>query len=188
MQNLINKFMVGLFKQFGLPRGLVAGLLVGGMFIVTCYGPDGRVKWRDTAYNMVVNEGLQHILDILYITATSQIDPWYVRLTAASPSPASGDTLLTHGGWTEFTDYTGGVGLEFVDVRAAQQVTNNASKASFAINQDASSIGGAYLSSVSSGTSGTLLCVAAFTGGNKAADDGDTLEVEYQFSAADDGV
>jgi hypothetical protein len=29
--------------------------------------------------------------------------------------------------------------------------------------------------------------VAAFSGGNKSADSGDTLEVQYTFSAADDG-
>ena len=107
---IIGKFIGGLIKQYGLPAGLIAGLLVGGVFTVKCYGPDGQLKWQDTAYNMVVNEGLQHILDILFVSATSQVDPWYVGLTEASPSPAAADTLATHGGWTEFTDYTEGAG------------------------------------------------------------------------------
>lgn len=149
-----------------------------------------RVKWADIAENLTVNVGLQHILDILFVSATAQIDPWYLGLTAASPSPAAGDTMLSHVGWTEFINYTEGVRQTYADVRSSQQVTNNASKASFAINTNSSSIGGAFLTSDSakSGTAGTMLCCAAFTGGDKAADNGDTLEVEYQFSAADDGV
>ena len=35
---------------------------------------------------------------------------------------------------------------------------------------------------------GILVAVAAFTGGDKSADDGDTLNVQYDFTAADDGV
>lgn len=149
-----------------------------------------RVKWADVAGNRVVNVGLQHILDILFVSATTQIDPWYIGLTAATPVPAAADTMSTHAGWTEFINYTEGVRQTYIDVRSAQQVTNNANKASYAINTDSSSIGGAFLTSDSakSGTAGTLCCCAAFSGGNKAADDGDTLEVEYQFSAADDGV
>jgi len=154
-----------------------------GRFDVICRGPDGKVKWTDYAENLVVYEGLNHILDVLFISTTGQIDPWYVGLCGASPAPANADTLASHAGWTEFASYTGDR-KEYVDARSNQQVTNSASKASFSINQDSSTIGGAFLASAATGTSGALLCCAAFTGGNKSADNGDTLEVTYTFSAA----
>ena len=43
-------------------------------------------------------------------------------------------------------------------------------------------------SATKGGSTGLLLCVAAFSGGDKSADDGDTLNVQYDFSAADDGA
>jgi len=146
-------------------------------------------KWRAVAENLVVNVGLQHILDAVFSGAT-QVDPWYVMLASASPSPAAADTMASHAGWTEFTDYDEATRQIWVEVRSGQSMDNSASKAAFTISQDSSSIGGAALTSdnTKTGTSGTLMCCAAFTGGNKAADDDDTLEVQYAFSAADDGA
>lgn len=161
---------------------------VGGFFTVRCLDPEGNLKWEDTAKNLVTNVGLQHILDILFVSATSQVDPWYVGLTDGTPTVAAADTSASHAGWTEVTDYTEGARQAYVDVRSAQSITNAASKASFAINSDATTIGGAFLDSASTGTGGSLLCAAAFTGGDKSADDGDTLEVTYTFAAADDGA
>ena len=164
-----------------------SGTKLGGFFEVWCYGPDGSLKWQDTAHNLVVNEGLDHILDIL-LKGGTQTDPWYVGLTDGTPTPAAGDQLSgTHAGWTEVTAYTGDR-KEFVDgAVSSQSVDNSASKASFAINSDSTTIGGAFLFSAATGTTGTTLSVAAFTGGDKSADNGDTLEVQYTFSAADDG-
>lgn len=157
---------------------------LGGIFTIKCYGPDGKLKWKDTAKNKVVNEGLNHMLDVLFVSATSQVDPWYVGLTEGSPTPAAGDTLASHGGWTEENSYSEGSRQTYTDVRTNQTVSNAAAKASFSINANGQTIGGAFLCSASTGTSGTLLCVAAFSGGNKSADSGDTLEVTYEFSAA----
>jgi hypothetical protein len=96
--------------------------------------------------------------------------------------------MASHAGWTEFTDYDEAARQEWVEVRSDQSMDNSASKASFTISADSSSIGGAFLNTDASGTAGTLMCCAAFTGGNKSADDNDTLEVQYTFSAADDGA
>lgn len=163
------------------------GVKLGGKFEIKCFDKTGKLKWKDTAKNIVVNVGLYHILDILFVSATSQIDPWYVGLVDDTPSFAAGDTLASHAGWTENANYTGDR-KEFVDVRSGASVGNSASKASFSIDTDSQTIAGAFLCSAASGTSGTLLCEAPFTGGDKSVDDGDTLEVTYTFTAADDGA
>ena len=173
------------------PASLSAGVKLGGVFHIECIGPDGKLKWEDTAENLVTTGGMQHLLEGLFNSddsANVAVDPWYIRLTAATPTPADGDTLATHAGWTEFTDYSEAAGQAYVGVLSTLTMTNTASKAAFSINQDASSVGGAYMASVATTTTGTLLCVAAFTGGNKAVDDGDTLNVTYTFTAADDAA
>lgn len=162
----------------------------GGIFVVECRDPRGRLKWRDTAKNLVVNVGLDHILDVLFKGGTPT-NPWYVGLTDGTPTVAAGDTMASHAGWVEVVAYDEATRQEFVEgAIASQSLNNSASKAAFTISSDSTTIGGAFLASNSTrgGSTGTLLCVGAFTGGDKSADDGDTLQVQYTYSAADDGV
>ena len=163
---------------------------LGGVFTFRCFDPDGKLKWEDTAKNLVVNAGLQHILDILFVSATAQVDPWSVFLTDGTPTVAAGDTSASHVGWVEVIAYSETVRQTYVDVRTGQTVSNTASKATFSINAASTTIGGAGLASTSTkgSTTDDILCAAAFTGGDKIADSGDTLEVTYEFSAADDGA
>jgi len=159
------------------------GFKIGGTFFVQCFGPDGKLKWEDEAKNLMTNEGLDHILDVV-LHGTSATATWYVGLKNTG-APAAGDTLASHTNWTENTNYTGDR-QEYVEAAASSQsTTNSASKASFSITSDSQTISGAFLASAATGTSGTLLCAANFTGGDKAADNGDTLEVTYTVSAAD---
>lgn len=167
-----------------------ASIKVGGEFVVTCRDPDGNIKWVEKAKNIVTNVGLQHILDILFVSATSQVDPWYVGLTDGTPSVAAGDTMSSHAGWSEVTAYDEANRQTFTDARTGQSVDNDGNEAVFTIDTNSTTIGGAFLCSDNTvgGSTGTLLCVAAFTGGDKSADDNDTLTVDYTFSAADDGA
>jgi len=160
-----------------------SGFKVGGVFEVECFGPDGELKWKDTAKNIVTNEGLDHILDVV-LHGTTAVSPWYVGLKNTG-DPGAGDTLASHGTWTENTNYTGDR-KEYVEAAASSQsITNSASKASFAIDTDTQTISGAFLCGAATLNTATLLCVANFTGGDKSADNGDTLEVQYTISAAD---
>lgn len=164
------------------------GLRIGGIFEVACYGPDGREKWRETAHNIITNVGLNHILDVVFHGSTS-VSPWYVGLKNTG-SVAAGDTMASHAGWTENANYDESTRVEYNEAAASSQsITNSANKASFSINTDSQTIAGAFLCSDStkSGTSGTLVCAANFASA-KSADDGDTLEVTYTISAADDGA
>lgn len=157
---------------------------VGGCFYVDCLDSEGKPKWSDVAKNLVVNAGLNHILNVVF-HGTTPVSPWYVGLKLTG-SPASADTLATHSGWSEATGYSD-VRKEYVEAAASgKSITNSANKASFAISSTAT-IAGAFIASASSGTTGTLMCAANFTA-ERAVESGDTLEVTYTLSAADDGV
>lgn len=160
-------------------------LVVGGVFTVTCRDKNGKFKWQDTIKNRVVNEGLEHILDVLFEggSGTSQIGDWYVGLLTTTPTVDATDGIAD---LPEFSAYDGDRKL-YIDVRSSQTVSNSSSKASFTIDSVAGGevVGGAFLCSAASGTTGTLLCGGAFTNGDKSdLDDADTLEVQYNFSAA----
>jgi hypothetical protein len=162
------------------------GARFGGVFEFICRDSEGNIKWEDQAHNAVVNEGLQHILDTEF-SGGSQVDPWYIGLTDNSPTFNSTGTLGGHAGWTEFTEYSSNR-KEYVETRTNQQLSNSGSVASFSISSSGGGVGGGFLCSVSTGTSGTLMSGAALSGGNRTVASGDTVEVTYTFSAADDGA
>jgi hypothetical protein len=154
------------------------------------------LKWQAVAKNTVVNEGLDYILQALFESDTSAfgtvINPWYIGLLDSTPTVGADDVLgASSNSWSEVTAYSEANRQEFVeDGIASQSEDNSNNKGTFTINSDNTTIGGAMLveSNTKGGTGGILLCGAAFSAGDKTADDGDTLEVQYTFSAADDGA
>lgn len=176
--------------------------LLGGYFEAAVYGwggnpfsgahPGGHgfLKERDRTptHNLVVNVGLDHILDVELHNAT-QVATWYVGIKNAGAA-AAGDTMASHAGWTENTNYDEATRPEYEEAAASgQSITNSANKATFTIDTDAQTIAGAFLvsNSTKGGSTGTLLCVDDFAS-SKSCDDNDVLEVTYTISAADDGV
>ena len=158
---------------------------LGGVFHLTARDKDGNIKWEDVAPNIVTNVGLQHILDVVF-SGGSASGTWYIGLADDDPSFAAGDTLGSHGGGTEFDEYSDNR-KEWVEVRSDQEMTNSASKASFSITAAGGGVGGAFLCDAATGTTDTLMSGAALSGGNRTVAADDTVEVTYTFSAADDG-
>jgi len=149
----------------------------------------GGLKWEESYENLVVNEGLDHILDVA-LSGGAQDTSWFVGLLAATPSPAATWTA-TEIATNDFVNYDEATLQAWTDGGVSgQSVDNSASPAAFTISTNGSSIGGAYLigTNAKATPAGTLYAAGAFTGGNKAADDGDTLQVTATFTSADDGV
>ena len=165
-----------------------------GKFTMSCYDKDGTLKWSAEEHNLVVNQGLQYMCSVALTagaTAQPQITAWYIGLygAGASNNPAAGDTLTSHAGWTEVNPYTGNrKACTFVAATTANPsvATNTASPASFAITLAGPTIvGGAFLSSAASGTTGTLFSAADFSSpGDRSVVSGDTLNVTYSLSLA----
>jgi len=181
------------FRAFlGKQRQCQEGIHLRGRWAVECRRSDGTLRWRETIENLVVNQGLDEILNAT-LAAQTQHTAWFVGLLASSPSPLPGWTK-TEVGAADFVNYDEATLPAWTPNGASsgQSVSNSASKAVFTISVDSSTIGGAYLAStntkaVESG-SAIIYAAGAFTGGDKNADDNDTLSVTATFTAADDGV
>lgn len=159
----------------------------GGVFTVQCFDKDGNLKWEEENHNLVVNEGLDD-MNTKYFTGSSYTAAWYIGLVTgpgASNTYAAGDTLASHGGWTENTDYSGNrKAVTFGGATTADPsvISNSGSPSSFSITGTAT-IGGAFLCSVATGTSGVLFSVSNFQSpGDRSVVSGDTLNVTYTFS------
>lgn len=168
------------------PRSRVASavaneLRMRGRWRVRCRDKIGRVKWEDTITNLVTNEGESYMLQA-GLDAQTQITTWYVGLTDGTPTVAEGDTLPSHAGWAEVTDYTGNRPTWSGGTESGQSIDNSASPASFTMNGSAT-VGGAFLASSNTGTSGTLYAVGAFSGGDRSLVSSDVLEVTATFTA-----
>lgn len=160
----------------------------GGVFKVTCFDKDGNLKWEDEFHNLVVNEGLQD-LNNKYFKGVTYSAAWYLGLITGPGSGTTynaGDTLATHAGWTEFTDYSGNrkaVTFGSPTLADPSVIDNSGSPSVFVISGAGGTVAGAFLTNVATGTSGILFSEGDFTGGDKIVASGDTVNVTYTFNA-----
>jgi hypothetical protein len=162
-----------------------------GVYKIQCHDAQGNLKWEDEAPNLVVNVGLQD-MNAKYFTGSAYTAAWYIGLygSGATNSPAAGDTMSSHAGWTEVTAYSQATrpACTFGTPTTANPsvATNSASPASFSIN-GTTTVGGAFLTSnnTKGGSTGTLYSAADFSSpGDRAVVSGDTLSVTYTLSLA----
>lgn len=135
--------------------------------------------------NLVVNEGLNHILNVQFNSAT-QITSWFLGVFEGNYTPVATDTaanIATNA--TESTAYASSTRPQWVNASASSQsITNSASRASFVFNAT-KTIYGAFLvsSSTKSGTGGTLFSAARFSA-SKSVVNLDELLLTYTFNAS----
>lgn len=172
--------------------GLIAGASMqnstsgGGIYSIQCFDKNGNLKWEDKTHNLVVSQGLQD-MNTQYFKGSSYTATMYLGLiTGPSPTTfAAADTLASNS-WTEFTAYSGArklVTFGTATTATPSVINNSASQASFTINGVGGEVAGAFLCTVSSGTSGVLFSEADFQSpGDRTVASGDTLNVVYGFS------
>lgn len=159
-------------------------LLVGGKFFGQITR-QGAVIDEFESPNLVVNEGLNALLDIMF-HGVSQITTWYCGVFEGNYTPVSTVTAATiTSASTECTTYASSTRPVYDEAAASgQSITNSASRASFVFNAT-KTIYGAFLISASakSATSGTLFAASQF-GAAKSVTSGDELLLTYTLSAA----
>jgi len=154
-------------------------------YLVECVKPNGEIRWTSEAYNLVPTGGLNDSLD-KHLKGSTYTAAWYVGLTDGTPTPNAADTMASHAGWVEVTDYNEASRPALVlGAVAAGSVDNSASKASFTLNATVT-IGGAFIVSVNTkgGSTGVLYGVGPFTGGDRQGQADDTINVTVTATAA----
>jgi hypothetical protein len=145
----------------------------------------GGLQWAEAWENLVVDSGLDDYLD-KYFRGAAYTAAHFIGLTDGTPTAAAGDTMASHAGWAEVTDYDEATREAYVPgAVAGQSVDNAASKASFSLNAGVT-VGGAFATTANTkgGATGTLVSVGAFSAGDRALQNGDTLNVTATFTQA----
>ncbi len=157
---------------------------------VECFDKDGNEKWVEEVPNIVVNEGLDDLLD-KYLKGSGYTAAFYVGLVTQFQSTeafAAADTAAQINGtnaWNEDETYSEAVRQTLVlGAVASQSVDNSASKAAFSIN-GSTVLEGAFVitDSTKGGTAGELYGEAAFSV-DRSVESGDTLNVTVTLTAA----
>lgn len=157
---------------------------LNGRFVVEHRDSDGVLKGTYDFPNGIVDEGLDHILDTEF-NGGAQISDWYIGLVDNSgfSAFADADTLGSHAGWSENTDYSETNRVTWNSDAASSRSISNGNTADFSIDASGN-LKGIFVSSnnvKSTGNTGTLWSTAAFSSVVATAN-GDTLKVTYTVS------
>ena len=173
---------------------------VHGHYHVECRDKDGNLKWEEDFPNLVNAGGKQLMLDTLLVTASGYtlVGPYLGLISGASPTFAASDTMTSHAGWTEFTNYTvlgsavRGTAAFSSSTSTGTTPTNvttcTAGAVTYTITGAGGTVGGCFLvtgsgaSSTLSNTGGTLYSAGAFATA-KITTVGDTVAVTYSTTA-----
>jgi len=176
---------------------------IEGSYHVVCRDAQGNVKWEEGFPNLVVASGKQLMLDTLLSgTAYTTVGP-FIGLINGDTAPvfSASDTLASHAGWTEFTQYNFGASqvrgtITFTPATSTgtspSNVTTKASNPTpglvFSIIGSGGNIAGCFIATgtgatnVINATTGVLYSAGAF-GTTKNVTPGDTVTIVYQTTA-----
>ncbi len=136
----------------------------------------GRFDWRlldknrreirrGSFKNGMTTAGLTAALSV-ELGAGTQVTAWYMGLVDNSgwTAFAAGDTMGSHSGWVELTDYDEATREALTFAAASGGVINTSAAAEFTLNASVA-IKGAFITSISTkgGTTGTLRATGAFS-------------------------
>jgi len=187
--------------QITMQSNVVGSETIGieGVYHVVCRDAEGNVKWEDQFPNLVNAVGKQLMLDTLLSgSAYTTVGPYLGLISGASPTFAAADTMASHGGWTEFTNYTVGgsavrgtasfASATSTGTTPTNVTTKTATAITYTITGAGGTVGGCFLvtgsgaSSTQGNTSGTLYSAGAFATA-KVTTAGDTVSVTYSTTA-----
>lgn len=183
MQNMRNAGNAGLAvsPMIASKSGLFVPVHAIGEWKLVAKDKYGNIISEMDWENLVTTEGKNYLLSA-GLDGGTQDTTWFVGLTDGTPTVAAGDTLASHAGWAEVSAYTGNRKAWTGGTAAAGSIDNVGNEAQFSINADSTTIGGAFLAAVDTGTAGILYAVGAFSGGDLILNNGSTLDITATFS------
>lgn len=170
-----------------------------GYYQVVCRDAAGNIKWEEQFPNLVNAVGKQLMLDtLLGGSSYSVTGPFLGLISGSTATFSAADTMSSHSGWTEFTNYTvGGSAVRgtasFGSATSSGSSPSNvttaaASSITYTITGGGGTVGGCFLvlgsgaSSTQGNTGGTLYSAGNFTTA-KITTAGDTVSVTYSTTA-----
>lgn len=164
-----------------------------GVYTIECYGPDGKLKWRDTAENVVTTVGKNLALDsYLAGSAYTVTGPFMGLISSVSYSAVSvNDTMSSHAGWLEAGSANAPTYTAPRKTAAWSAASGGSKSLSAALAFSITGTGtvkgcflvyGSGAVSTIDNTSGTLYSAGLFTAGDKIVANGDILNVSYTTS------
>ena len=171
---------------------------IAGYYNVTCNDAQGNLKWEESFPNLVNAIGKQLLLDTLLKGSAYTVVGPFLGLINSSPTFLAADTMTSHAGWTEFTNYTvGGSAVRGTAVFASATSTglspanitsSAAASITYTITGAGGTVAGCFLVtgsgavSTQSSTAVTLYSAGAFAV-SKITTVGDTVAVSYTTTA-----
>lgn len=144
---------------------------------------DGKVidEWSED--NIVVNQGLDHILGVEF-AQVAQVQTWYISLFKNNYVPVATDTANSIGANAGECTTFGQTRQPFTVVEAAQQATNSASPASFTFTGPDNVTGAFLVSAQAVGSQQGVLFSAIGFQAARAVLANDQLAISYTVGAA----
>lgn len=157
-----------------------------------CFDAKGNLKWQETIHNVVTTLGKNDVLNKYFANSAAGV-PYLGLISSVSytTGPVAGDTMSSHGGWTEAggtnaPTYTSPRKTMTAAWGSAASGSMTSSAQSFAIT-GSGTIKGAFLniggSATIDNTTGLLYSAAAFSNGDKVVSASDTVNVTVTLSA-----
>ncbi len=165
-----------------------------GLYSAKCYEYEGGpLLWEDTFHNVVATVGKNLMLQTaLTGSAYTVVGPYMGLISSVSytTGPAAGDTMASHGGWTEAGStnaptFAARLAPSFGTATAGEIALTTAT--SFTMTS-AGTLKGAFIvygtGAVTTlmSTAGTLLSAGLFTGGDQPVASGNVVQVSYSLS------
>jgi len=173
------------------------GMGIAGYYHVLGYDKNGDLKWEEKFPNLVNAIGKQLMLDTLLRGSAYTVVGPFLGLLNSGGTFAAADTMTSHAGWTEYTNYTVGTAIRGTAVFAASTssgttptnvTTCAAASITYTITGAGGTIGGCFLVTgtgavnTQGSTAGTLYSAGNFSVA-KAVTSGDTVAVTYSTTA-----
>jgi hypothetical protein len=152
---------------------------VGGFFRWWEDGPNGERINEQWFNNTATYVGLNYMLEVMF-NSGSQLTSWKIGLinSTSFTGVSVNDTMASHGGWTEFTAYSGTTRPTWTPTAAASGVMVNSAAFTYAISSDGT-LSGTFVTDTankSPGNTGVLWATALQT---RAVTNGSTLSGIY---------
>jgi len=175
-------------RKSGVKRSNCFG--VSGAFTFECYDKHGTLKWSQTIDNGWTNVGLQYLMDRTFKASKPSEQSYYIGLISSSAVLNNSDTMGSHTGWTEITDYSDASRPAWGESDPALDASDNvnvvnAATVDFTVDADSQVIDGAFVTTENTkgGTTGTLITTAEFASA-QSLDDNDILKVTYTLKGS----